>query len=302
MFIGYKGIGFLYKHNSFENKMKIAIPNKGRLHEPSLELLKKAGLKVENDAPRRLIVNTIKPHIQVLFSRARDIPGYVEIGAAEMGITGIDLIEELNAKVVKLLDLNFGHASLVVAVPDSSNISTLEDLKGKRIATEFPNITRQFFDERDISVEVVEISGACETAPQIGISDAIVDLTSSGTTLAINRLIPLYTIMKTNAVLICNEDAYPSGEVREILLAIESVVRAEGMRYVMMNVPEEALEKIKQLVPGMKGPTVMKVEADEPIVAVHVVVHEDELFDTINKLKKAGARDILVTPIQRIVL
>ncbi len=279
--------------------MRIAIPSKGRLHAPSIELLRKAGLRVEME-PRRLIVNTSKPDMQVLLSRARDIPEYVEAGAAEAGITGLDLVEESGADLSILLKLNFGKARVVVAVPENSGINRLEDLEGKRIATEFPGIAGKFFREKEINVEIIEVSGACETAPQIGISDAIVDLTSSGETLVINRLRAIHTIMETEAVMIARKgEEY---KVSALKTAIESVLKAEGMRYVMMNVPEDSLEEVKKVVPGLKGPTVMKVEADEPMLAVHVVVHEDHLFDIIEKLKRAGARDILVTPIQRMVI
>ncbi len=279
--------------------MRIAIPSKGRLHTPSVELLRKAGLRVEME-PRRLIVNTSKPEVQVLLARAKDIPEYVEAGAAEAGITGMDLVEESGAELSILIKLNFGKARVVVAVPENSGIEHLEDLEGRRVATEFPNITRKFFSEKNIDVQVIEVSGACETAPQIGISDAIVDLTSSGETLSINRLKSIYTIMETEAVLVAGKDK--EDDVSALRTAIESVIKAEGMRYVMMNVPEESLDEIKKVVPGLKGPTVMKVEADEPMLAVHVVVHEDQLFDIIEKLKRAGARDILVTPIQRMVI
>ncbi len=279
--------------------MIIAIPNKGRLSQPSLDLLKQAGIKPEIEE-RKLIVSTNNPNINVLFARAKDIPEYVYMNAAQAGITGYDMVVEAGVDVEVLLKLGFGRAKLVVAVPSESDVRTVEDLDGMRIATEFRNIAKRFFEEKGINVKIVEVSGACENAPQIGIADAILDLTSTGTTLKINNLRVVGEVLETEAVLIVNKDCKDSFEVKALVTSIQGVLNARGMMYLMMNVPEEALEDVKRIVPGLKGPTVMRVEA-EGMLAVHVVVHEDRLFEVLEQLKKVGARDILIIPVQRLI-
>ncbi len=279
--------------------MIIAIPNKGRLSEPSLELLREAGIKVES-SERRLIVPTNNPRINVLFARARDIPHYVANGSADVGITGYDMVVESGVDVEVVLKLGFGKAKLVVAVPMDSDVKSLEDLNGKRIATEFRNVAERFFRERGLNVTIVEVSGACENAPYIGIADAILDLTSTGTTLRVNNLRVVEEVLETEAVLIANRDVVNEFEVKALVTSIRGVLNAKGMMYLMMNVPSNILEDVKKIVPGLKGPTVMKVE-DGDMLAVHVVVHEDKLFEVLERLKKVGARDILIIPIQRLI-
>ena len=279
--------------------MIVAIPNKGRLSEPSLDLLRQAGIKPELEG-RRLVVPTNNPNVSVLFARARDIPEYVEMNAAQVGITGYDMVVESGADVEVLLKLGFGKAKLVVAVPADSGIGSVEDLDGLRVATEFGNIARRFFEEKGVRVKIVEVSGACENAPHIGIADAILDLTSTGTTLKMNNLKVVGEVLETEAVLIANKEHVEDFEVKALVTSVKGVLNARGMMYLMMNVPECALEDVKRIVPGLKGPTVMKVEA-EGMLAVHVVVHEDELFGVLEKLKKVGARDILIIPVQRLI-
>jgi len=279
--------------------MIIAVPNKGRLSEPAIDLLREAGIRLES-RDRKLIVPTNNPKINVLLPRARDIPHYVATNSAQVGITGYDMVVEAGVDVEVLLNLDFGKAKLVVAVPMDSDIKSIEDLEGKKVATEFKNIAENFFREKGINVDVIEVSGACENAPYIGIADAILDLTSTGTTLRVNNLRVIEEVLETQAVLIANKDIKDSFEVRALVTSIQGVLNAKGMMYLMMNVPEEALADVKKIVPGLKGPTVMRVENGN-MLAVHVVVHEDELFDVLEKLKKVGARDILIIPIQRLI-
>jgi ATP phosphoribosyltransferase len=280
--------------------MIIAIPNKGRLSQPAIEMLKQAGIKPEIEN-RKLVVSTNNPNISVLFARAKDIPEYVYMNAAQAGITGYDMVVESGVDVEVLLKLGFGKAKLVIAVPANSEIKSAEDLDGKRIATEFRRIAERFFKEKGIDVDIIEVSGACENAPYIGIADAIIDLTSTGTTLRMNNLRVVETVLETEAVLIANKDAKDSFEVKALVTSIQGVLNARGMMYLMMNVPEDALDVVKRIVPGLKGPTVMKVESDESMLAVHVVVHEDKLFEVLEQLKKIGARDILIIPVQRLI-
>lgn len=252
---------------------------------------------------RKLFAKTADPGIDLLFARALDIPEYVQDGAADLGITGFDLITEAGVDVEVLLDLKFGKAELVLAVPDDSEIKTVKGLKGKRVATEFPNITGRFFDERKINVDIIKVSGATEMTPHVGIADAIVDLTSSGTSLVMNRLKVIEHVLSTSARLIANKNSLKQNleKIKEVKTAFESVVRAEGKRYLMMNVPQEALERVKEVMPGLSGPTVLRVESAAPMMAVHAVVDENDLFTIINELKRLGAKDILVFPIERMV-
>jgi ATP phosphoribosyltransferase len=283
--------------------VRIALPNKGRVYEPILELFERAGLHIVDHSDRSLFAKTVDDDISLLFARARDIPEYVESGAADLGITGEDFILESGARVETLLDIGIGNADIVLAVPDDSPIERLEQLAGKKVATEFPIITKKFFDSNGVSVHVVEVSGATEITPHIGVADAIVDLTSSGTTLSINHLKIMAHVLRTSQRLIASEGSLAKNpkKISEIKLALESVIEASGKRYLMMNVPADALDDVKKKLPGLSGPTVMKVESGSPMCAVHAVVREREIYRVINELKSVGARDILIVPIERIV-
>ena len=284
--------------------IKIAVPNKGRLHEPAMQLMRSAGLMVVNSGERRLFASTVDPEIQVLFVRAADIPEFVFDGVADLGITGYDVVVESNYDVELLLNLDFGKARLVVAAPENSGIEEVEDIRqGVRVATEFTNTTRRFFEERGIEVKVVRVSGACEIAPHIGLAELIVDLVSTGTTLKMNKLREVETILETSAYLIGNRDAVRAkhDKVEEVITAFSSVLAARRKKLIMMNVPKAALEEVKRIMPGMAGPTIAEVAAAEPMYAVNSVVDEGEVYTIINRAKKLGARDILVLPIERII-
>lgn len=283
--------------------VRIALPNKGRVYEPIMNLFEGAGLHVIEHSERSLFAKTVDENITLLFARSRDIPRYVANGAADLGITGEDFIHESGVDVEVLLDLGMGKADLVLAVPDESNIDAVEQLAGKKVATEFPEVTRKFFESRGVNVHIVEVCGATEITPHIGVADAIVDLTSSGTTLSINHLKIISHVLRTTQKLIASKEcmARDGKMVSEITLALQSVMEAKGKRYLMMNVPESALEAVKKKLPGMSGPTVMRVEATSSMCAVHAVVHEKEIYKVVNDLKDVGARDILIVPIERIV-
>ncbi|ELY90518.1 ATP phosphoribosyltransferase [Natrialba hulunbeirensis JCM 10989] len=283
--------------------MRIAVPNKGRLHEPTIDLLERAGLHLENGADRQLYADTVDPEVSVLFARAADIPEYVADGAADMGITGYDQVQEAQVEdVAELLDLEFGTCRLVLAAPEDDEIETVEDLAGKTVATEFPNITREFFAERGLEPTVVEVSGATELTPHVEISDAIVDITSTGTTLKMNRLAVVEEVLSSSVRLFAREDVREESKVEEVRTALASVKQAEGKRYLMMNVPEERLDDVRDVIPGMGGPTVMDIaNGGGEKVAVHAVVNEGDVFETITDVKQAGASDILVTEIERLV-
>jgi ATP phosphoribosyltransferase len=283
--------------------VRLAIPNKGRIAVPVREIVEKGGLHLQDGDERRLVSKTLDPQVEVLFARSIDIPAYVESGAADLGITGRDMVAEKSARVQELLDLKLGNARLVVAVPEESSVSGLADLRDARVATEFPSLTESFFEKHAVPVSLVPVGGACEATPELGIADAIVDLVSSGTTLRTHHLRILATVMETSTVVIANPVSLRDrGEkIAEITLALESVVRARGQRYLMMNVQRSAVEEIKRILPGLSGPTVMEVASSEDLVAVHVVVEEERIYRLISQLRRAGGRDILVIPIERMI-
>jgi len=281
--------------------MRIAVPNKGRLHDPSVELLDRAGLHVVDGADRKLYADTVDPDVTVLYARAADIPEYVADGAADIGITGLDQVEEhASGDLVELLDLGFGQCKLVLAAPEDGDVQGVGDLEGGTVATEFPTITREFFDEQGVDVTITEVSGATELTPHVDIADAIVDITSTGTTLRMNRLGVVADVLESSVRLFARPDVVDDEKVEQVRMALESVKSAEGKRYLMMNVPEDDLDAVEDVIPGLGGPTVMDI-AGSDMVAVHVVVDEDQVFETITDLKAEGASDILVTEIERMV-
>ncbi|MFZ0004628.1 MAG: ATP phosphoribosyltransferase [Methanoregula sp.] len=283
--------------------IRIAIPNKGRIAAPIMDLMEKSGLHLTEGVERRLIARTLDPHVEILFARPIDIPEYVATGAADLGITGHDMVIEREADVEELLDLQMGKAKLVLAVHEDADISSVSDLKGAKIATEFPVISNQYFAKHHVPVSIVLVGGACEAAPHLGIADAIVDLSSSGNTLKTNRLRVIDEVLTTSTLLIANRSSLATKreKIDEIHLALESVIRARGQCYLMMNVQRASLEKVKSVLPGLSGPTVMDVASTEDMVAVHAVVNEERVYTLINALKRAGARDILVMAIERMI-
>ncbi|SEA22501.1 ATP phosphoribosyltransferase [Haloplanus vescus] len=280
--------------------MRLAVPNKGRLHDPSIDLLERAGLHLEGGADRKLYADTVDPDVTALFARAADIPEYVADGAAAVGITGLDQVRESGHDLVDLLDLEFGRCRLVVAAPEDGDIETVADLAGGTVATEFPRITRDFFAERGVDAEVVEVTGATELTPHVDMADAIVDITSTGTTLRVNRLAEIEEVLASSVRLFARPDVVDDQKVQQLVTAFESVLAAEDRRYVMLNVPEEQLDDVRDVLPGMGGPTVMDVAGSDD-VAVHAVVEERAVFGVINDLKEMGASDVLVTEIERLV-
>jgi len=286
--------------------MRIAVPNKGRLHDPSMELLESAGLHAVDGADRKLYADTVDPEVTLLFARAADIPEYVSDGAADVGITGLDQVREADpGNVEELLDLKFGRCRLVLAAPEDGDIESVADVAGQTVATEFPNIARRYFDEQGVAPDIVEVSGATELTPHVEMADAIIDITSTGTTLKVNRLAIVDEVLSSSVYLFAREDAVDDPKVEQVVMALRSVLSADGKRYLMMNAPEDRLDEVRDVIPGLGGPTVMNVEGeaddDGETVAVHAVVDERDVFETINDLKSVGASGILVTEIERLV-
>lgn len=285
-------------------QLRIALPSKGRISDPAVKLLGKAGIGIKDTTNRKLFSETYDDEISVMFTRAADIPEFVADGAADLGMTGLDLIKEKDADVEILEDLNFGTAKLVLAVPEDSRIYNILDIDhGAVVATEFPNLTSKYFKNKGLDVKIVELSGSTEIAPFIGVADIITDLTSTGTTLKMNHLKIIDTILESSIKLIANKDSFKekTEKIEAVRTGIRGVLDAEGKKLVMMNVNKEVLDDVKRAMPGLTGPTVSQVLSDSEVVAVHAVVDEHEVFNTVNELKKIGARDILVVPIERII-
>lgn len=285
--------------------IRTAIPNKGRLADDAADLLRAIGLRVPSANDRKLLVDSGKGRYQILFASPWDIPRYVETGAADVGITGLDILEEMGDRVKRLLPLNFGFCRLSLAAPEASPARSGADVPaGAAIATQFPNLVRRYFRQRGKEVEIVEVRGAAEVTPNIGAADFLADLVETGSTLRMNHLKILDVIVESQAVLVaCPESlASKAAEIREFVSAVESVVEAETRRYLMANVPVAKLVEIRSFLPGISGPTVMSLAGRDDMVAMHVVVKEDELNGVIALLKDAGATGILVVPIERMVV
>ena len=285
-------------------KIKIAVPSKGRISEPSISILEKAGLGLKDRESRKLISKTFNNDIDVLFARASDIPEFVQDGIADIGITGIDLICESESDVEELLDLKFGKTNLVLAAPEDSNIKSVDDIKPEMIvATEFPTLTRKYLDENNLKNKIVKLSGSTEAAPFIGVADLITDLTSTGTTLKMNHLEIVDTLLRSSIVLIANKESRESKKdlIDSVTTSIKGVLEASRKKLLMMNVKTKDLNAVKEVMPSMGGLTISDVLSNEETVAAQAVIDEDEVFDLVNKLRNVGAKDILVVPIERII-
>ena len=281
-------------------RLRIALPNKGRLADPAVALLRDAGVEVEL-GERRLSAQARNLDIELLFVRTGDITEYVRDGLVDLGLTGQDLVAEFGDGLAPLLDLGFGACSLVLAVPVHGDLDSVDALGDARIATTFPKLTREFLAGHAVEAQVIEVTGAVEVTPQLGMADAVVDLVASGSTLRVNGLRPLATLLESQAVLIAaGADAASEPRVASLVAMLRSVVEARGREYMMMNAPATAIDRIRELIPGLSGPTVMPL-ADPSMIAVHSVVERGQLWRIVPALKAAGARDILIVPIEKVI-
>lgn len=284
--------------------LKMAVPNKGRLNERTVELLQKSGLDLGEDWGRRLYIKVRDKDIEVVFVRAQDIPVFVRSGAVDMGITGQDQVADADVELTEMLLLGFGHCRLSVAVPEKSEVRAAEDIPdGSRIATSFAGAAGRYFASIGKKVEIVNVTGAAEIMPYMGVSDYIVDLVSSGSTLKTNRLREVATILTSQAVAVGNPESLKvkGEEMWDIIHAMKSVIDAESKKYLMADVPADRMDDIEKLFPGMAGPTVMNIAGRDDMVAIHVVIDASDVYDDINRLKKLGAKGILTLPIDRLV-
>jgi ATP phosphoribosyltransferase len=283
-------------------RLKIAIQKSGRLHEDSMKLLKECGIDIANG------VNKLKTEannfpIEVYFLRDDDIPQYVEDAVADIGFVGENVVFEKNKMVEVVEQLGFGRCRLSIAVSRNEVYNNIHYLEGKRIATTYPVIVRNFMKEQGINADIHEISGSVEIAPGIGLADAICDLVSSGSTLFMNGLKEVETILRSQAVLIRNKDLSSEKALLldKLLFRIKAVKKSKNNKYILLNAPNEHLQEIVSLLPGMKSPTVLPL-AESGWSSVHSVLNENDFWEIIEKLKAAGAQGILVIPIEKMII
>ncbi len=284
------------------NILKIAIQKSGRLYDESLQLLKDAGISVYNGNDQLKVTASNFP-LEVYFLRNSDIPQYLTDGVVDIAIVGDNLLVEKGNNIQVAEKLGFSKCKVSVAVPKMFNYNSLNDLNGLRIATSYPNTVSNYFSSKGIPVDIHQISGSVEIAPNIGLSDAIVDIVSSGSTLFKNGLKEVEIILKSEAVLAVSPQI--SDEAKSILsklqFRIQSVLRSRKSKYILMNVPNDKIDAISKILPVLKSPTVMPL-AEEGWSSVHSVIEEDTFWEVIDQLKEAGAEGILVCPIEKMVL
>jgi ATP phosphoribosyltransferase len=280
-------------------RLRIAVPVKGRLREPAVELLEDAGLGPEQPGERSLAFPCRNAPVEVLLVRAEDIPEYVQDGVVDCGITGADLVRERGARVGELLQLGFGGCTFEAAVPTESPIRSLGDLTGVRVATVFPRITCEALAEIGVEVALVDVTGSVELAPRLGLADAITDLVSSGNTLRANGLRSLGALFYSEAVLV---GPIGSGYKRasEFAAILKSVVEAREARYLILKAPEEVLPAICDLMPGSRAPSVLPL-AEPGVVAVHALVPAADVWRLLPRLREAGGYSMLLVPLERML-
>jgi ATP phosphoribosyltransferase len=287
-----------------EIPLKLAVQRSGRLTEDTLHLLHAIGLQFESYG-QRLFSHCRNFPLSILYGRDDDIPGYIARGTVDLGIVGRNLIYEEGVEVEELAPLGFGYCSLVVAAMRDAPYSKPEDLLQARIATSYPQSARRFFREQGGEPEIITISGSVEVAPSLGLADAIVELTATGSTLLLNDLRPITTILESEAVLAASpesmRDPAKRNNIDRLLLRVDAVQAAKRYKYLMMNAPEDALPAIRAVVPGLKAPTIVPL-ADPGWVAVHTAVEEEAFWESIERLRAAGATEILVTSLDKLLL
>ncbi len=285
-------------------KLKLAVQKKGRLSEKSIGLLRNCGLEIEN-FQERLIVSASNFNLEVLFLRDDDIPEYVQENVAHIGIVGENVVLEKNLDVEIVKKLGFGRCTLSLAIPEKNKVTNIQDIQNKTIATSYPNIVRNYLNENGVEAKVIELNGSVEIAPSLGVADYICDLVSTGNTLKQNKLKRSFKILDSQAVLIKSKKLENETEIKvlynKLMDRIESSLKAQKSKYIMMNVPKNSLEKIIEIIPSLKSPTILPL-ADENLLAVHAVISENKFWEINEELKKAGASGILSLPIENIIL
>jgi ATP phosphoribosyltransferase len=283
-------------------KLKIAVQKSGRLYDDSLKILKECGIELQNGV-NKLLNEAMNFPMQILFLRDDDIPQYVEDGVADIGIVGENIIYETNKDVAIVDKLGFGKCRLSVAVPRNEMYNDVNFLQQKRIATSYPALLQKFLDENKINAEIHVISGSVEITTGVGLADAICDLVSSGSTLFSNGLKETEVVLRSEATLISNKNLTEKKQLllNKLLFRIQAVKKAKKYKYILLNAPDNKLEIICNLIPGMKSPTVLPLGI-EGWSSLHSVVHEDDFWNIIESLKENGAEGILIAPIEKMIL
>ena len=282
--------------------LRIAVPNKGRMSEKMLDLLERAGLNIIDKKDRCLSTQTKDGRYSIIFLRTKDIPKFIQNGTADIGFTGIDVVEEAGSEVDKILDLDFGKCDMVVAVKEEDSYGMPSDLPDNvKVVTSFPNIAKKYFYKLGKKADIIEVAGATEITHRLGLADVIIDITSSGSTLKMNKLRVIDNFLKSSATIIgrpgITKDRHD--EIQTFVTAIKSAIMAEDKKYLMANFPKKSLENIKDL--GLKSPTVTTLIGDDENVAIHIVIEKNDVYSIVDRLKKLGATGILIMAVDQVI-
>ncbi|MBZ9650538.1 ATP phosphoribosyltransferase [Psychroflexus montanilacus] len=283
-------------------KLKIAIQKSGRLHDESLKILKDCGISINNGRDQ-LKVDASNFPLEIFYLRNGDIPQYLRDGIADLAIVGENLLHEKGEDLIIQKRLGFSKCKVSLAVPKQSDLKGVKDLEGKQIATSYPNTLQKYLNKNNVKANIHLINGSVEIAPNIGLADAICDIVSSGSTLFKNNLKESDIILKSEAVLTSSPSLNEEKQnlLNKLLFRIDAVLRAENSKYVLLNAPNDRLDEIIKILPGMKSPTVMPL-AETNWSSVHTVIQQEKFWDIIDELKSAGAESILVSPIEKMIL
>jgi len=293
---------FSFKHKIMNETLKIAIQKSGRLYEGSMLLLKECGIEVGNGNNQLRVLASNFP-AEIFFLRDDDIPEYVQDAVADIGFIGENVVKEKKKTVDTVEKLGFGKCRLSIAVTKSGSLKTIDDLNGKKIATSYPEILSQYLQQKNIAASIHEISGSVEIAPRIGLADAICDLVSSGSTLFSNELVEIETILSSEAILISNKNLSVEKKfiLDSLLFRIRAVRKARNNKYVLLNAPNDKIDTITKLLPGMKSPTILPL-AESGWSSIHSVINEADFWNVIEQLKANGAQGILIIPIEKMII
>ncbi len=285
-----------------QETLRIAVQKSGRLYEGSMQLLKECGIEISNGNNQLRVASPNFP-VEVFFLRDDDIPEYVQDAVADIGFVGENVVKESNKQVDPVEKLGFGKCRLSLAIPKNSTITSVKELQGQKIATSYPHILSQYLQENDVQAAIHEISGSVEIAPRIGLADAICDLVSSGSTLFTNELRELEIILRSESVLIANRALSPGKKIilESLLFRIRSVKKAKNNKYVLLNAPNDKVDTICSLLPGMKSPTILPL-AETGWSSIHSVINEADFWNVIEQLKANGAQGILIIPIEKMIV
>ncbi len=285
-----------------EKKLRIAIQKSGRLNEDSLKLIRDCGISVDNGGDQLKVTARNFP-LEIFFLRNSDIPEYVQDGVADVAIIGENLLVEKTHGVEVIKKLGFSKCKVSLAIPKNETYTGLDYFRGKKLATSYPNTLKQFLTQHSIQAEIHEISGSVEIAPNIGLADGICDIVSTGSTLFKNGLKEVEVLFESQAVLIAGKNLSPEANalLQKLVFRINAVLAGRGNKYILLNAPDEKLQDIISLLPGMKSPTILPL-AEKGWSSLHSVISEKEFWERIDALKEAGAEGILIVPIEKMVM